>query len=108
MTNKIQNTEGAKNPDTQEEPPVDAPQVADTEGAKNPDTQEVGKEAAAFFATNPNAKSVLKVGTTLFLSHQIGAARDFANRNGLTVELVKNPNLGEVTEATDMADDGEA
>ena len=66
--------------------------AVDTEGSKNLDKADA-TAVDFFFAENPTAKSVLKVGGALFLSYAIGAANDFARTNNLTVQSVKNPNL---------------
>ena len=98
------NTEGAtKGPDTvetsvdvvydqAENADATAVDAVDTEGSKNLDEADV-TAVDVFFAENPTAKSVLKVGDSLFLAYAIGAANDFAKRNNLTVQMVKNPNL---------------
>jgi hypothetical protein len=112
MTKRGQNIEAVKSPDT-----VDtsvnvlydnAEKAQDTEGGDEPQSRALGAtpndEVAQFFAANPNAKAVLRVGTSLFLSHVMGSANEFANRNGLTVETIENPNLGETTQtANDTA-----
>ena len=61
--------------------------------AKKTAKKEVTDEVADFFKQYPDAPSVLKVGSLLYLPVHQGAANEYARRMLVEVEEITNPNL---------------